>query len=393
MKNKKLISYILIILVIISAVFWIRGKRKDNSVANVKTALSEVGQIKSYLSTTATIKSQNSKEYYGTQGKIKKINVKVGDKVKKGDTLLTYETQDLTLTVKQAQIQYDNAILQKEDLYNQSKIIKEKISDMDRQISILEKSTNQIDKAKLETLKQQKSSITPISDEKLKQTDNAVNLAKISLDMAKQNLSKNQSSIIAENEGVVTALNAVEGAASNGMQPVVVVQDIENLKAIVSLGKYDANKVKVGQEVTIKGGEKIYKGKVTFIDPAAKKISSIAGNDTTLGVEVAILEKAPELKIDFDVDIDILIGEVDNTLKVPVESVKFEKGNKNLVYVLENGIAKEKSVEIGLQSDTYMEIKKGITKGEKVILNPSTSIKDGTKAKESVGGEDNVKGK
>lgn len=392
MKNKKIISYILIVLVIISVVFWIKGKRKDNSVINVKTASAEVGQVKAYLSTTATIKSQNSKEYYGTQGKIKKINIKVGDKVKKGDTLLTYETQDLTLTVQQAQIQYDNAILQKEDLYNQSKIIKEKISDMDKQISTLEKSTNQMDKAKLETLKQQRSSVTPISDEKLKQADNAVSLAKISLDMAKQNLSKSQSSIIAENDGVVTALNAVDGAANNGMQPVVVVQDIENLEAIVSLGKYDANKVKVGQEVIIKGGDKIYKGKVNFIDPAAKKVSSIAGNDTTLGVEVAILEKAPELKIDFDVDIDILIGEVDNALKVPVESVKFEKGNKNLVYVLENGIVKEKSVEIGLQSDTDMEIKSGISKGEKVILNPSTSIKDGTKVKESVGGEDNVRG-
>ena len=44
---------------------------------------------------------------------------------------------------------------------------------------------------------------------------------------------------------------------------------------------------------------------------------------------------------------------------------------------------REKKVTIGSQSDTEVQIAKGIKKGEKVILNPSTSISEGTTVKES----------
>lgn len=390
--KKKTIIYILILIVIVSGVFWMRNNRKNKEIITVKTATAGVGEIKSYLSTSGIVKSKDYKEYYGTQGKIKTLNVKVGDKVNKGDTLLTYETQDLSLTVKQAEIQYENAVLQRNDLYNQNKTIKDKIAELDKEIAQLEKSTNQLDKTKLEGLKQQRNTLSPISQEKLKQTDNAVNLAKISVDTARKNLQENKATIIAENPGVVTAVNGVVGAATNGMQPVIVVQDTENLKVQVSLGKYDAKKVKLGQEVNIIDADNRYKGKVSFIDPAATKTQSISGNETTLGAEIDVLDKAQGLKIDFDVDVEILTGQVANVLKVPIESIKSEKGNKNLIYVLEGDIAKEKQVKTGIQSDTEIEIKEGINKGDKVILNPSASIIDGTVVKEFKEGE-NASGK
>lgn len=390
--KKKTVIYILILIVIVSGVFWMRNNRKNKEIITVKTAAAGVGEIKSYLSTSGIVKSKNYKEYYGTQGKIKTLNVKVGDKVNKGDTLLTYETQDLSLTVKQAEIQYENAVLQRNDLYNQNKTVKDKIAELDKEIAQLEKSSNQLDKTKLEALKQQRNSLSPISQEKLKQMDNAVNLAKISLDTARKNLQENKATIVAENAGVVTAVNGVVGAVSNGMQPVIVVQDTENLKVQVSLGKYDAKKVKLGQEVNIVDENSRYKGKVSLIDPAATKTQSMSGNETTLGAEIDVLDKAEELKIDFDVDVEILTGQVANVLKVPIESIKAEKGNKNLIYVLQGDIVKEKQVKTGIQSDTEIEIKEGINKGDKVILNPSASIIDGIVVKEFKEGE-NASGK
>ena len=381
--KKKTVIYGLIVVGILSGVFLISGKKKAGKIATVKTSIVQVGELKSYISTTATVESKNSKEYYGLQAKIKKVNVKVGDKVKIGDVLITYEAQDLASTVSQAQIQYDNAILQKKDLYNQNESIKSKIADLDNQIATLEKSTNPADKAKLETLKQQKGALSPMSEEKLKQADNSIKLAELSLSSAKQRLSENKSTVVAENAGVVTEINAIEGSVGNGMQAVVVVQDVENLKATASLGKFDANKVKVGQEVSIKSGNNIYKGSISFIEPAAKKTVGVTGSETTLGVEIAILDKAPALKIDFDVDVDILVGKVENAVKIPSEALKVEKGDKNLVYVVEENVAHEVKVNIGEQSDTEVQITKGIKNGDKVILNPSTSIKEGTIVKEA----------
>ena len=60
---------------ILSGVFLISERNKDSKIATVKTSIASVGELKSYISTTATVKSKNSKEYYGLQSKIKKVNV------------------------------------------------------------------------------------------------------------------------------------------------------------------------------------------------------------------------------------------------------------------------------------------------------------------------------
>jgi len=382
--KKKVIISSLIVVGILSGVFFINEKKNDSKMVTVKTSMVQLGELKSYISTTATVKSKNSKEYYGLQAKIKKVNVAIGDNIRIGDILVTYETQDLASTVSQAQIQYDNAILSKRDLYNQNNSIKNKIADLSNEIVILEKSLNPTDKAKLESIKQQKSALSPISNEKLKQADNAVRLSEISLISAKQRVAENKSTIVAENAGVVTDLNAIEGSIGNGMQAVVVVQDLVNLKATASLGKYDATKVKIGQEVTIKSGNSIYKGSILFIEPAAKKTVGVTGSETTLGIEISIIDSAPALKIDFDVDVDILVEKVADAIKIPSEALKVEKGGKNFIYVVEETIVHERNVNVGTQSDTEVQVTKGVKTGEKVILNPSTSIKEGTKVKEAV---------
>jgi HlyD family secretion protein len=382
MMKKKTVIYGLIVIGILSGVFLISEKKKNSNIVTVKTSIVQVGELKSYISTTATVKSNSIKEYYGLQSKIKKVNVKVGDKVKIGDVLIIYEVQDLTSTVSQAQIQYDNAMLSKKDLYNQNDIMKSNIEDVNKEIKTLEKSSNPTDIVKVQTLKQQKNGLSEISQEKLKQADNSVKLAQIALTSAKQKVDEIKSTVVAENVGVVTSVKGVEGSISNGMEAAIIVQDLESLKATASLGKFDAGKVKIGQEVSIKSGNNTYKGSISFIDPAANKTVGVTGSETTLGIEIAILDKAPALKIDFDVDIDILVEEVEKAVKIPSEALKIEKGGKNLVYVVIDNIVHEIKVTVGTKSDTEVQITKGVKSGDKVILNPSTSIVEGTIVKD-----------
>lgn len=132
--KKRFIVYSLIVLFIMSVGFLVVGRGKHQKMITVKTSVVDMGRIKAYLSTTGRVESQNKKEYYGRQSEVQKVNVKVGDRVKKGDILVTYNTQDLSGTVSQAEIQYNNAILQREDLYNQNTGIKNKINDLDKQI-------------------------------------------------------------------------------------------------------------------------------------------------------------------------------------------------------------------------------------------------------------------
>lgn len=412
--KKKVIAGIIAVAVIIG-VFAISRSGK-NSYFNVQAIEVSQGELQSYLSTTGIIKSQDMKEYYGPQSQVNKVNVKVGDKVKKGDILVTYEVDNQNNNIKQAEIQYDNAVLQKQDLENQNadinKKIKDKnnqivdlnnkIEDIENQIKTLQKSKEptaatqiqELEKTK-SSLEQQKSSteqqrdaIQPISIEKLKQADNSITSSKANLDSAKDKASKVVSKIVSSNDGVVTDVNIVEGGMGNAAQPAVIVQNTENLKVVLSVGKYDADNIKLNQSAAIKNSHKQYKGKVTYIAPVAEKSQEPGSIDTTLTVAVTITDKNPDLKIDFDADTDILLDEVKKAIKVPSECIKTDKEGKNFVYIIKDGKAVEKEIKLGVESDTEAQIIEGLNAGEKVIINPEDTIKNGTLVQISSGETD-----
>ena len=397
--KKKVIIWIIIACVAIGGVSFVITRKNKAVVTSVKAAQVSIGDIKSYLSTTAIIKSKNSRDYYPIQGKVIKVNVKIGDAVTKGQVLAEFDVSDPSIAVKQAQIGYDNAVLAKQIQVNSNNEVKNNIANLNKQISDLDKkiteakktTVGQVNVPSLETqkltLQKTKDSLkVPFTSEQLKQSDNNISLQKISLDNAKIISSKSQSTIVSDIDGVVTALNIVEGStAAMGTQPAITIQDTNNLKAIMSVGKYDAAKIKLGQEAVIKNGTKEYKGKVSFIEPAATKTVSAAGSDTTLGVEIDITDKCDGLKIDFDTDVDILLGQVNNVAKVPAESIRTNKEGKTYAFEIEGNKAVEKEVKLGLQSDMEAQIKEGLSSDSRVILNPSSAMKSGDLVSESAG--------
>jgi HlyD family secretion protein len=413
--RKKMIIGVIVVALIGGAVFFRAERNNKNKYIEIKTAAVTKGDIKSYLSTTAVIKSKNSKEYFGQQMKIAKVNVKVGDSVKNGQELLTYDVSDINNSIKQAQIQYNNAVLSKQILSNNNRDIKSNIADMnkkiadidkqikdiDKQISDIKNNDNPLDDAKLPELikaregliqtkegyKKSKDSLKTIPTEQFKQADNSITLAKITLDSAKDKIADGKDSISADFDGIVTAVNVTEGGFGNPAVAAIVVQDIEDLKAVLAVGKYDAPKIQLDQPAEIKSDSGIINGKVSFIDPVAKKTVGAAGTETTLSTEIDILDKPIGLKVDFDTDVNVLLGEKNNIIKVPAEVIKSDKNGRIFVYVVEGEQAVEKTVKLGLQSDMEVEVVEGLKIGDKVILNPVAAIKNGTLVKENTGGE------
>ncbi len=383
MKKKITITVSIIVLILLSVFIYKGTNGNKKQGIQVKTAKVQRGEIKSYLNTTAVIKSKNVKQYFGTQSKVIKVNVKVGDAVKKGDILVSYDLMDLKNTVKQAEIQYNNAILQQKDLKNQKKSIQDKKNELDSQINQIENSANKQDLAKLPEIKNAKNSIQDISEEKIKQAENSVELAKLNYESAKSKLSSMNENIVADFDGVVTDLNVVEGSMGNPAQPAVVVQALNNLKAVISLGKFDAAKIEIGQEAEVKIGENVVKGKVSFIDPVAKKDMGVTGSNVSLNAEIDLSAPAKNATIDFDVDANILLAKKENVLKVPAETLITDKAGKNIVYIVSDGKVQEKEVKTGIQSELEVEIKDGLNEGDKVILNPNASIKNGVMVKEA----------
>ncbi|EJP6474043.1 efflux RND transporter periplasmic adaptor subunit [Clostridium botulinum] len=351
MKKK---TIIIIGAIVIIGLFLVLGifKSKKSDGISVKTIKVTKGDVESYLSTTGSVVSKNRKEYYGAQGKVKKVNVKVGDKVKKGQTLLSFDMPELENAKERAQLQYENAILQKKELVAQKNSAPDKMN--------------------------------PITSEKIQQAENSVRLAELEIESANNKINEGGGNIESDIDGVITEVNVQDGGISTGTQPLVVVQNVDDLKVSIALGKYDSAKVKKGMKVFVKDDNKKYEGKVDFIAPTAKKVAKEAGaNDTTLDCEIYLAKNsAKDLRVGFDVDVDILLGESKKVLKLPLESIKTDKYNKSHVYVIEEGKAKEKLVQLGIQSDMEAEIISGLKLGEKVIVNPNTSIRTGVSVQE-----------
>lgn len=410
--RKKIIIGVIVAALIGGAVFFRSTGKDKGKYIEIKTTAVEKGNIKSYLSTTAVIKSKNSNEYFGQQMKIKKVNVNVGDSVKKGQVLLTYDVSDINNNIKQAEIQYNNAVLSKQllnknnsDIKNSIADFNKKIGDVDKQIKNVDKqieeiknNDNPLDDTKIpellrtkeglnqtkEAYNNSKKGLKTIPSEQFKQADNSITLAKINLDSVKDKADNDR--IIADFNGVVTAVNVTEGGFGNPAVAAIVVQDIENLKAVLSVGKYDAPKIKLDQPAEIMSGSESLEGKVSFIDPVAKRTVGAAGTETTLSTEIDILDRPEGLKIDFDTDVNVLLGEKNDIIKVPAETIKSDKTGRTYVYVVEGEKAVEKTVKLGLQSDMEVEIVEGLKVGEKVILNPVAAIEDGTLVQENAGG-------
>lgn len=383
MKKKVTITAI-ILLALIAIIFFAKyaGKNNSGKSVGVKTTVVSKGEIKAYLTTTGVIKSKNTKDYFGPQLKVSKVNVKVGDTVKKGDVLVSYEVEDLKNSIKQAEIQYNNAVLQQKDLLNQKNSIEDKKKSLDKQISELEQLNTPESIKALQDLKNARNSIQDISEEKLKQMDNSVDLAKMSLDAAKSKLNSANANLTADFDGVVTAVNVTEGAIGNMAQPAVTLQDLNNLKAVISLGKFDASKIALDQEAVIKANGETIKGKVNYIDPVAKKAVGPTGSDVTLTADIDLLETPKTIKVEFDADVDVLLASKENVIKVPAETIITDKNGRNYIYVVEGDKAKEKEVKLGIQSDIEAEVLEGLNEGDKIIINPSASIKDGATVKE-----------
>lgn len=381
MKKK---GFILIILMVILVIGVFVGKsilNKKNSKPEVKVAVVKKGELNVSLSTTGVIKSRNVKNYFGGQFKVIKVNFKVGDDVKKGDVIATFDTNDISYSVKQSEINYRNAVLTRDEVYKQRDSMNSTIRSLDEKISSLKESKNPIDMQMYEALKSEREKIKPISEESIKKAENAVELAKISLDSSKSKESSSLSSIVADFDGVITALNLQEGSLPTMNMPAVTIQDMNNLKVVININKYDVGKVVKGNTgEAIFNNEKVF-GEITFIDPVAKESVTAQGSERSVIVEMELKEPLKAAKIDFEVDVNILLNKKDNVIKIPAEALKSDKKDSATVMVFENNKAVEKNIKIGIQSDTEIEVLEGLRENEEVILNPSSNLKTNSEVK------------
>ena len=101
---------ILVIIVAIVGYFVYSSAMAASAPAQVEVEEAYVGSIQQTVKTSGTVATDNKKTYFaGAAAPVTTLNVHVGDSVKAGDVLMAYDTSDLDLSAKQAQLSEQTA--------------------------------------------------------------------------------------------------------------------------------------------------------------------------------------------------------------------------------------------------------------------------------------------
>lgn len=156
-------------------------------------------------------------------------------------------------------------------------------------------------------------------------------------------------------------------------QPLVPLIDIKHLKITYAVSEKNLAHLHQGQEVEFKTAaypERVFKAKVSFVAP------QIDIRDRTINLQAEFDNLDDLLSPGLFVKVTQYLGAADHVLTIPTQSLLAAiEGNK--VYKVEDGKAVETPVEIGLRSNQFVEVIKGITENDQVIVEGQHKLKDG----------------
>lgn len=172
-----------------------------------------------------------------------------------------------------------------------------------------------------------------------------------------------------------------EGTVNTG-EPLMDVGNVENLEVRVEVLSSDAVKIRKGMLVIFKrwGGDVPLQGRVRIVEPAGfTKISSL-GVEEQRTLVIADITSPPEqwrvLGDGYRLDAYFVIWEGENILQFPASAL-FRFGKGWAVFVEDQGRARQRAVEIGQRNTLTVEIVSGLKEGERVIVHPDDTVKDG----------------
>lgn len=353
-------------------------------------------------------------------GRVAEVPVKVGQIVKVGQTIAVIDKSDLqnrvdqakasmnsaAVGVEQAQVglkQAENSIKSIQASYNLAKASYdanyEKIQNaklnLERNKVLYEQgiiSKSQLEQAELAasdaTIKVLEAQLAQ-ANESLLQSSNGVNQANVGVKQAKAGYEQAKLAydqavralsdvvITSPVDGVVYAVNVEKGEMASGAQPIATIMAVDKVYVKVDVTEKLVTKLQKGIKMNLEVpsvSDKKNTGIITLISPVA----NLQNNLYTIEVEVDNKDHAIKpgmfAKVEFNTDYK------EKVMVVKSEAITVNN-KKQIVYVEEKGKAVEKIVVTGLDNGEYVEIKKGVSLNDKVIVKGQELVENGETVK------------
>lgn len=397
----------------------------------VNTAVAKVVQIPTYFEATGTLASDAESDVAPTiGGKIAQVNFDVGSYVKKGDVLVRLDARDAQIRLQQATAQLEQAkkaVDQAEagvdqavanlrqtqvrlgvrdgenfDIEDFSQVIsvnaqlKLAEAELRRYENLLE--TGDVSRSVYDQKKSQRDSLlgqlrearsnaavairainTAEAGVKTARTQvanarAAVDTAEAQVAQARKNVSDNV--ILAPISGYVSERNADPGEYISPNQPNAKLATIVRtavLRLRIEVPEQSIAKVGVGQSVSAQVAA--YPDR-NFAGTIVRSLPNLDPQSRTLIVEAEIDNPGGLLKPGQFATVRITQSKPAPAVMIPAAAVR-ASGDSNVVFVIKDGVANERLVQVGLLENDQIEIKLGVAENEVVAIDNLEKLGDG----------------
>jgi RND family efflux transporter MFP subunit len=287
-------------------------------------------------------------------GKIALIHVQAGDRVAKGQVLAELETDSIRLQLKQAEA----GVAVAEASYADALRNKER---MDRLIKESAVSEQQREKVQL---------VYDSAVAQLEQAQAGLNLARHALDVSIMR-APFSGVIASKNAEVGDVINPMMGGFGGGAGGVLTLMDYSKVKLVVAVSSEDIGRIGKGQEAVLRVGSfpgRDFRGSVNVVNLTADPLNK------KFGVEVVIANGDGALRPGTFGDLVFEVQSHENALVVPQTAVL----ENAYVFVVDGGKAVKKTVALGIQNTTMVEILGGLAEGDAVVVEGNFGLEEGS---------------
>jgi membrane fusion protein (multidrug efflux system) len=309
--------------------------RPANPVIPVTAVVVEPKKLDNKIQVTGAVQANESLEIRSEiSGKVTSINFEEGQRVRKGELLLTINDEELIAQLEK--LKYSKQ-LREESEY--------------RQRMLLEKEA--------------------ISQEEYDQALTELNTARADIRLIEAQIAKSR--LRAPFNGIIGLRYVSEGSYITPQTTIATFSNIDPAKIEFSIpGKY-SNDVQVGNliEFQTESSDDMYQGEIYAIEP------QIDPETRTLRMRAISPNKDRRLLPGQFARVDLILDREDNAILVPSQAVIPEM-NGHKVFVVNNGKAEARSVEVGIRTNLEVEIRNGISPQDTVVTSGLLQIKPGS---------------
>jgi len=330
---------------------------KPEHIKPVKFAfVSNSGGFKKVSFNGSTQSGSETKLSFRTSGLITQLNVKVGDRVKKGMLLAKIDQQDAKINLEKSKANLSSSTIQLETAKSNLQRIK---------------SLYQSNSASLNDYEQAKSSFANA------RTNYETTLKTVELQNSQFAFGK----IIAPTNGVISAVNAEKNEFAQAGSPILIMNSNEgDIEANVGVPAKYISKIRHGDTVSVDINNTELLGIIT-------EVGYSSANAATYPVIAKLVNPGKSIKPSMTAKVTFSFGTKSNNseqLVVPVEGI-MEDETGHFTFVLSDKdsvlIATKRKIKIGLLTNDGFVVHEGLDEGEMIATAGLNSLFDGRKVR------------